>query len=60
MATVLEELGIAGGHRFRVDMGTIPVFSETRKIGQLFGINPLGLIGSGSSEIIKYGIMLKY
>ena len=31
-----------------VDMDAIPVFVETRKICRLLGIQPLGLIGSGS------------
>jgi len=48
LATALEELSIAGGHRIKIDMDTIPVFAQTRKICRLLGINPLGLIGSGS------------
>jgi hydrogenase expression/formation protein HypE len=48
LATALEELSIAGGHRIKIDMDAIPVFPETRKIGRLLGIQPLGLIGSGS------------
>lgn len=48
LATALEELSIAGGHRIRIDMEKIPVFPETRKICRLLGIDPLGLIGSGS------------
>jgi hydrogenase maturation factor len=48
LATALEEMSIAGGHRIKIDMATIPVFAETRKICRLLGIQPLGLIGSGS------------
>jgi len=48
LATALEELSIAGGHRIRIDIEKIPVFPETRKICSLFDIDPLGLIGSGS------------
>lgn len=48
VATALEELSIAGQHKVRVDMDKIPVFPETRKICKLLGIDPLGLIGSGS------------
>lgn len=48
LATALEELGIAGGHRIRIDIEKIPVFPETRKICRLLDIDPLGLIGSGS------------
>lgn len=48
VATALEELSAAGGCRLRVDLGRIPVFPETRTIGRLLGVHPLGLIGSGS------------
>jgi len=48
LATALEEMSIAGGHRIRIDLDAIPVFAETRKICRLLGIQPLGLIGSGS------------
>jgi hydrogenase maturation factor/beta-phosphoglucomutase-like phosphatase (HAD superfamily) len=48
LATALEELSIAAEHRFRINMETIPIFAETRRIGRLLNIKPLGLIGSGS------------
>lgn len=48
LAAALEELSIAGGHSIRVDTERIPVYPETEKICGLLGINPLGLIGSGS------------
>ena len=48
LATALKELSIAGGHRIRVDMEKIPVYPQTEKICRLLGINPIGLIGSGS------------
>jgi HAD superfamily hydrolase (TIGR01509 family) len=48
LATALEELSIAGGQKIRVDMDKIPVFPQTQKICRLLGIDPLGLIGSGS------------
>jgi len=48
IATALTELSIAGKHRIRVDLNTIPIFPETAKIGRLLGIDPLGLIASGS------------
>lgn len=48
LATALEEFGLAGGHRIRADMDRIPVFPETRRVCELLGIDPLGLIGSGS------------
>jgi len=48
VATALHELSIAGGHRLRVDLDSIPVLPETRRICDLLGLHPLGLIGSGS------------
>ena len=48
LATALEEFGLAGGHRVRADLDRIPVFPETRRVCGLLGIDPLGLIGSGS------------
>ena len=48
LATALEELSIAGGHRIKIDLDAIPLFAETRKICRLLQIQPLGLIGSGS------------
>lgn len=48
LAAALKELGEAGGHRIRVDMDRIPIFPETRKLTGLLGLDPLGLIGSGS------------
>jgi hydrogenase maturation factor len=48
LATALEELSFAGGHKIRVHMETIPMFPQTEKICRLFDINPMGLIGSGS------------
>jgi HAD superfamily hydrolase (TIGR01509 family) len=48
LSTALKELSIAGGHRIRVDMEKIPVYPQTEKICRLLGINPIGLIGSGS------------
>jgi hydrogenase expression/formation protein HypE len=48
LATAAEELSIAGGYRIKIDMDAIPVFVETRQVCRLLGIDPLGLIGSGS------------
>jgi hydrogenase expression/formation protein HypE len=48
LATAAEELSIAGGYRIKIDMDAIPVFEETRQVCRLLGIDPLGLIGSGS------------
>jgi hydrogenase maturation factor/phosphoglycolate phosphatase-like HAD superfamily hydrolase len=48
LSTALQELSIAGGHRIRIHPEAIPVFPETREICRLLGIDPMGLIGSGS------------
>ncbi len=48
LATAVMELGAAGGRRLRIDMAAILVYPETRRICELFGLDPLGLIGSGS------------
>ena len=48
LATALMELSIAGKHRIRVNMDRIPIFPQTKKICTLLGIDPMGLIGSGS------------
>ncbi|MDM8515915.1 HAD-IA family hydrolase [Desulfobacterales bacterium HSG16] len=48
LATAIGEFSIAGGHEIRVNMDKIPVFPQTKKIGELLNIDPLGLIGSGS------------
>ena len=48
LATALEELSIAGGHKIKIYTDNIPFFPETRKICNLLDIDPLGLIGSGS------------
>lgn len=48
LATALNEMSVAGRHRIKVDMNRIPIFSQTEKISHLMGIDPMGLIGSGS------------
>jgi len=48
LATALSELSHAGGHRIRIDMEKISFYEETEKMCSLLGIDPLGLIGSGS------------
>jgi hydrogenase expression/formation protein HypE len=48
LATALEELSVAGGHKIRVEMDRIPVFPETEKVCAALNLKPLGLIGSGS------------
>ncbi len=51
-ATALDELTRAGRHRIRVWAHRIPVYPETARICSLLGIDPLGLIGSGSLLIV--------
>lgn len=48
IATALAELSTAGGCRLRIDLGLIPIHPETGEICRAIGIDPLGLIGSGS------------
>jgi hydrogenase maturation factor len=55
LATAVEELSEAGEQRIRVEMDAIPVYQETRRICGLLGLDPLGLIGSGSLLIAVRG-----
>jgi hydrogenase expression/formation protein HypE len=48
LATAVRELGAAGGRRLRLHLDRVPVYPGTRRICDLLGIDPLGLIGSGS------------
>jgi hydrogenase maturation factor/phosphoglycolate phosphatase-like HAD superfamily hydrolase len=48
LATALMELSIAGGHQIRVETEQIPVYKVTQRICTALGLDPLGLIGSGS------------
>lgn len=48
LAMALEELSIAGGHGIRVDMDRIPILDLTRRFCAALGLDPLGVIGSGS------------
>lgn len=48
LAAALEELSVAGGHKIAVALDAIPTFDLTRKICAALGLDPLGLIGSGS------------
>jgi hydrogenase maturation factor len=44
----LAELAAAAGVGLRIDLERVPVHAETRRICQYFGIDPYGLIASGS------------
>jgi HAD superfamily hydrolase (TIGR01509 family) len=48
LATALRELSAAGGWAVRVERELIPVYPETTEVCRLLGLDPLGLIGSGS------------
>ncbi len=48
VATAVQELSVAGGRGIRVSIDQIPVFPETAEICRALGVDPLGLIGSGS------------
>lgn len=48
VAAALREVAAVCGRRFRVDLDAIPVLSSTRRLCAAFGLDPLGLIGSGS------------
>jgi hydrogenase maturation factor len=48
LATAVSELGTAGGYRLRINMEMIPIYPETRRMCEAMGVDPLGLIGSGS------------
>ena len=42
------ELAEASCHVIEVDIDAIPVYEETRRLCELLGVDPLGLIASGS------------
>lgn len=47
-ATAVREMATACHRDVVVDLDSVPVFAMTRRICELLGIDPLGLIGSGS------------
>jgi len=48
LATALRELGTAGGRIIDVEIDAIPILAQTSRVCDLLGLDPLGLIGSGS------------
>ena len=48
LATAVLELAEASCHVIEVDIDAIPVYEETRRLCELLGVDPLGLIASGS------------
>jgi len=48
VATALRELSTVCGHRLRIDLDAIAVLPQSRHLCAALGLDPLGLIGSGS------------
>ena len=48
IATALTELSQAGGRGIQVRCDALPVYPQTGRMADILGIDPLGLIGSGS------------
>jgi hydrogenase maturation factor len=44
----LYEIAYASSHRLAIDLDRVPVLPETERLCRPFGIDPLGLIGSGA------------
>jgi len=52
LATALEELAVACGHGLLVEPARVPVYPETQRVCAALGLDPLGLIGSGSLLVV--------
>lgn len=52
LATALEELSVACGHGLLVEPARVPVYPETQRVCAALGLDPLGLIGSGSLLVV--------
>jgi hydrogenase expression/formation protein HypE len=48
LATAVRELAAASGLGAALDSGSIPILSETKVIAQALGLDPLGMLASGS------------
>jgi hydrogenase expression/formation protein HypE len=48
LATAVRELGAAAGCRLRLHLEKIPVYWQTERVCEALGLDPLGLLGSGS------------
>ncbi len=48
LATAVRELGAAGGRRLRLHLDRVPLYPQTLRLCSILGLDPLGLIGSGS------------
>ncbi|MFP4563454.1 MAG: HAD-IA family hydrolase [Spirochaetia bacterium] len=48
VVTAIEEFSAAAHRRFEIDLSAIPITGTTAELCRAAGLNPLGLIGSGS------------
>jgi hydrogenase maturation factor len=48
LATGLWELAAASGLGLRIDASMVPIFPETRRLCDIYGLDPWGIIASGS------------
>lgn len=48
VATALHEMAEASGLGMRIEAEAIPIFPETRRVCDLLGLDPLGLLASGA------------
>ncbi len=55
LATAVSELASVGGHTVIINIAAIPYFPQTSRVCELLGVDPLGLIGSGSLLICCEG-----
>ncbi len=52
LATALEELAAACGRGLAVNPSRVPVYTETQRLCAMLGVDPFGLIGSGSLLVV--------
>ncbi|MFH1480290.1 MAG: AIR synthase family protein [Pseudomonadota bacterium] len=48
LANGLYEISMAAGVQIEVEMDKVPIYNESRILCEVFGLNPLGVIASGS------------
>jgi hydrogenase expression/formation protein HypE len=48
VATALHEMALAARADLRIDLDAVPIYPETRALCDFFGLDPLGVIASGS------------
>jgi len=52
LVSALRELAAAGGKGVVIDISSVPIYSETKSLCRHLGLDPLGLIASGSLLIV--------